>query len=126
MLPKRPPIDPALLAVLAEGFLSRLSFGIIGFALPLYAYHLGMNLGAIGALVSLNVVAEMALKPLAAPLADRFGAKHGLSAAVGVRSIVALSLTLAVAPWQLFAIRALHGASESLRDPSVNTLIAEH
>ena len=37
-------ISPALLVILAEGFLSRLSFGIISFALPLYARQLGLGL----------------------------------------------------------------------------------
>jgi MFS family permease len=118
-------IDPSLLAVIAEGFLSRLSFGVVGFALPLYAYHLGMSLSAIGVLISLNVVAEMVLKPLLAPLVDRFGTRRSLGVAVGLRSVVALLLVLAAAPWQLFAIRIMHGVSESLRDPSVNAIIAE-
>ena len=39
-------------AVVIEGFLSRLSFGILGFALPLYAHALGMSLAAIGLLLA--------------------------------------------------------------------------
>jgi MFS family permease len=111
---------------MAEGFFSRLSFGMIGFTLPLYAYEMGLGMTAIGLLVSLSVMCEMALKPFTAPLADRFGAKRTLGAALGLRSVVALFLALSYVPWQLFAIRALHGASESMRDPSVNVLIAEH
>lgn len=118
-------IDPALAAIVAEGFLSRLSFGIIGFALPLYAYRLGMSLSAIGVLVALNVIVEMLLKPAMGPGADRFGLKRSFTVAMGARSLVALLLGFAGAPWQLYGIRALHGASESLRDPSVNALIAE-
>ncbi|MBI2839247.1 MAG: MFS transporter [Acidobacteria bacterium] len=125
MFLKRSQIDPALLAVVAEGFLSRLSFGIIGFALPLYAHHLGMSLSEIGLLVSLNTAVEIGLKPLMAPAADRFGLKRSLSAAIGVRSIVGLLLAMASVPWQLFVIRMLHGASESMRDPSVSAIIAE-
>src|SRR5512142_1239363 len=44
----------SLLAITAEGLLSRLSFGVIGFALPLYARHLGLSFTQIGILVSLN------------------------------------------------------------------------
>lgn len=122
---KKSQIDPALLAVVAEGFLSRLSFGIIGFALPLYAHHLGMSLSAIGLLVSLNTAVEIALKPVMAPAADRFGLKRSLSLAIGLRSFVGLLLAMVSLPWQLFAIRMLHGASESMRDPTVSAIIAE-
>ena len=58
-------IHPALIAVLFEGFLSRLSFGIISFALPLFAYRkLGLSLSEAGLLFSLNLVAEQAFKPI--------------------------------------------------------------
>lgn len=118
-------VNPSLLAVVAEGFLSRLSFGIIGFALPLYALHLGMSLTAIGFLVSLNVATEMALKPVMGSRADRFGLKRSLSFAIGLRSLVGFLLALSWSPWQLYGIRMVHGAAESLRDPSVNAIIAE-
>jgi MFS family permease len=59
-------------------------------------------------------------------VADRFGLKRTFTTAIALRSLVALLMAFAVAPWQLFAIRALHGFSESLRDPSVNVLIAEN
>jgi MFS family permease len=125
MLPRRSRIDPAVLTVLAEGFLSRLSFGIVSFALPLYAYHLGMGINEIGILVSLSVVSEMLLKPLLAPLVDRFGLRNSLSVAVGLRSLVALLLVFAHSPWQLYSIRLVHGISESVRDPSINAILAE-
>ncbi len=68
--------NPALLTIVAEGFLSRLSFGLISFALPLYAYHLGMKLSEIGILSSINLVVAMAFKPLMGAMADRFGLKR--------------------------------------------------
>jgi MFS family permease len=122
---KRPDVSGALLAIIGEGFFSRLSFGVISFALPLYALHLGLSLTEIGLLLSLNAVAEQALKPVAGHAADRFGLKPVFTLAISLRSLVAFLLVFAAAPWQLFAIRALHGISESLRDPSVNALIAE-
>ncbi|HEX9162151.1 MAG TPA: MFS transporter [Thermoanaerobaculia bacterium] len=118
--------DPTLIALIAEGFLSRLSFGIIGFALPLYAHHLGMSIGMIGVLASLSVIAELMLKPFASALADRLGFKRALASAVMLRSSVGLLFALAAAPWQLLTIRFMHGAAESLRDPSVNSILAEH
>lgn len=119
--------NPSLLVILAEGFLSRLSFGIISFALPLFAYRrLGLNLTETGFLFSLNLIAEQALKPFMGWAADRFGLKRSFTAAVALRSLVALLLAFATAPWQVYAIRVVHGISESLRDPSVNALIAEN
>lgn len=116
---------PVLIAVVAEGFLSRLSFGVIGFALPLYAHHLGMSLSAIGLLASFNVGAEILLKPFASARADRLGLKRSLSIAIGLRSLIGLFLAFVTAPWQLLAIRTMQGAAESLRDPAINALIAE-
>lgn len=116
----------AMLAVVVEGFFSRLSFGLVSFALPLYAYQLGMSLTEIGVLTSLTLTASILLKPLMGSLADRFGFKRTLSAAIMLRSVIACLLILAVSPWHLYLIRGLHGASKSLRDPAVNALIAEN
>jgi MFS family permease len=114
-----------MVAVVAEGFLSRLSFGVVSFALPLYAVQLGMSIAQIGLLVSLNLLVAVALKPLTGPIADRFGLRSTLIAAIGLRSAVSLLLVFAAAPWALFAIRGLHGVSIALRDPAVNAMIAE-
>jgi MFS family permease len=114
-------------AIVAEGFLSRLSFGILTFALPLYAFReLGMSLAAVGVLLSLNLVVALALKPAMGALADRVGLKRSFAASIGLRSVVSMLLVFAVLPWQLFAIRTIHGVSISLRDPSVFVLIADH
>ena len=112
-------------ALAAEAFLSRLSFGIISFALPLFAYEAGMGIAAIGVLLSLNLVVAIALKPLLGAVTDRLGPKPALVIAIGLRSVVSLLLALAAAPWQLFAVRALHGVSIALRDPAAAVLVAE-
>jgi len=120
-------VDPALAAVVAEGFFSRLSFGLITFALPLYAVReLGLSLAQVGILLSLNLMVAVLLKPVMGALADRIGLKPSFTAAIGLRSVVSLLLAFAAVPWQLFAIRAVHGVSIALRDPSANVLIAEH
>jgi MFS family permease len=119
-------VDPALLAIVGEGFFSRLSFGLISFALPLYAYRLGLSLTAIGFLLSLNLVVALALKPLMGAAADRFGRKLSFTVAIALRSLVSLLLVFATLPWHLFATRTLHGFSISIRDPAANALIAEH
>jgi MFS family permease len=117
--------DPALSAMVAEGFMSRLSFGIVSFALPLYALELGLGLTGIGVLLSLNLMVAIALKPAAGWAADRVGLKLSLTAAIALRSAVTVVLAVAAVPWQLFAARSLHGVSIAMRDPAVNALIAE-
>ncbi len=44
MTRRRLPLPAAARAVVLEGLFSRLSFGLITFALPLYARHLGFSL----------------------------------------------------------------------------------
>jgi len=118
-------VEPALLALVCEGFLSRLAFGILSFALPLYALELGLGLSEIGVLLSLNLIVAMALKPLTGWIADRAGLKLTLVAGIVLRSGVSLTLAFATVPWQLFATRSAHGVSIALRDPPINALIAE-
>jgi MFS family permease len=117
----------ALLAIIAEGFFSRLSFGLVTFALPLYARErFGLSLAEVGLLASFNMIVAIALKPVMGAIADRVGLKLGLSAAIAGRSVVTLLLAVAAVPWQLFAARGVHGISISMRDPAVGALLAEH
>lgn len=125
MRPRLLKANSALAAIVAEGFLSRLSFGFISFALPLYAFRQGMSLATIGILLSFNLIFAIPLKPSMAWLADRFGLKRALAAAIALRSVVPVLLIFDPSPWQLFVIRGLHGVSIALRDPAVNALIAE-
>jgi MFS family permease len=115
-----------LVAVIAEGILSRLSFGIIGFLLPLWARRLGLSLAEIGVLVALNSAVSIAAKPAMGWAADRFGLKRAFVSAVALRSLVSLLLVGASAAWQLWPIRALHGLAAALRDPAANVLLAEN
>jgi MFS family permease len=124
-MPKRR-LNVSLIAIIGEGLLSRLSFGLISFTLPLYARHLGLSLAEVGVLAALNSAVAVGLKPIAGWAADRFGLKRTYLASIGVRSLVSFLLSLASAPWALFAIRTAHGVSMSMRDPSANALIAEH
>ena len=117
---------PALMALVAEGFLMRLGYGILGFTVPLYARHLGLNLAETGALIAVTGTVKVALKPFAGWLADRIGAKKGLVSALSMRSLVSFLFAFAWSPWQLYALRTLHGLSTSMRDPTVNALIAEN
>lgn len=119
------PFPRAVGALVLEGLFARLSFGLVSFTLPLYARHLGFTLSEIGVLVALNTGVSLAMKPLMGALADRVGTKKTLLAGIGLRSVVAGMLGFVSAPWHLYAVRGVHGLSMSLRDPSVNTLLAE-
>jgi MFS family permease len=122
--PRRGPAG-ATVAIVAEGFLSRLSFGLVGLALPLYALHIGMSLAKVGLLVSVNVILQLVAKPAMAPLADRFGHRRTLIVAIAGRSLVCLLFAFSVLPWQLFAVRLLYGLTQALRDPPLNAVIAD-
>jgi MFS family permease len=117
--------DPALLAIVGEGLFSRLAFGVLSFALPLYARSLGLSLAEVGVLMSINSAVAIGLKPLLGWTADRFGPRRTLLVAATLRSVVSLLLVFSSAPWQLFAIRSLHGVSMALRDPAANVLLAD-
>lgn len=120
-------VNPGLFALLAEGFLTRLSSGVIGFALPLFAYRkLGLSLAESGALLAMNVAAEQLFKPLMGWTADRIGLKRAYTLAIAGRSLAALAYALSGSAWQVYSARFLHGVAESLREPSVNALIAEN
>jgi MFS family permease len=118
-------LDPTLLAIVGEGLFSRMAFGVLSFALPLYARSMGLSLAQIGILLSLNSAVAIGCKPLLGWTADRFGPKRTLVVAVSLRSLVSLLLVFSSAPWQLFAIRSLHGISMALRDPAAGVLLAE-
>src|SRR5438874_1578007 len=122
----KPRLNVSLIAIVGEGLLSRLSFGLISFTLPLYARHLGLSLTEVGMLAATNSAVAVAAKPLLGWVADRFGLKRTLVAAIGLRSLVSLGLDFASAPRDVFAVRGGHGLSMSLHDPSVDALIAEH
>ena len=119
-------LSSPLMAIVAEGLLSRLSFGLINFSLPLYARHLGLSLTEVGVLAALSSAVALGFKPLVGWAADRFGLKRMYLVAISARSLVSLAFGFAITPWELFAIRGAHGISRSLRDPSANALLAEH
>lgn len=119
-----PGARPALLALMGEGFFSRLSFGLVSLALPLYARQLGLSLTQVGLLISLSAAINILGKPLAGHLADRYGWRRTLLAGIGLRSVVTLLFAVCWMPWHLFGIRALHGVAQSLRSPPVNALLA--
>ncbi len=118
--------NPTLTAVAAEGFLTRLGFSMVGFALPLYALSLGMSIAEVGVLYALRTATTIIVKPVMGWAADRFGRKRTLVLAVALRCLVGLLFIFATRPWHLYVLRILHGAMTAARDPSATALIAEH
>lgn len=114
----------ALATVVAEGFLGRLAFGMLGFALPLYALSLGISLAQIGLLVSLRTVLVLPLKPVAGWLSDRVGIRTVYLSGAFARVIAAAMLLVADGFLGLMFVRALQGASAAGRDVASLGVIA--
>jgi MFS family permease len=114
----------ALGAVLAEGLLGRLTFGMVSFAFPLYALSLGLSLAEIGLLVSIRTVLALLLKPVAGWLADRVGVRAVYLSGSAVRVLAAVGLLVAGGFGGLAVIRLLQGASAAGRDVASLSVIA--
>lgn len=113
-------------ALVFEGFLTRFGFGIVSFALPLYAYSLGMNMAAIGILISVNLSVSALSKTMLSGFVDRIGYRRAAVIAITLRIAVLALLLVASTTWALFAIQTLRGLSKSIRDPALHALIAAH
>jgi MFS family permease len=114
----------ALATVIAEGFLGRLAFGIVSFALPLYALSLGLSLAEIGVLVSLRTIFLLPLKPVAGWLSDRVGIRTVYLSGALARTIAAALLLVAEGFFGLMIVRLLQGASAAGRDVASLGVIA--
>jgi MFS family permease len=114
----------ALATVITEGFLGRLTFGMVSFALPLYAHELGLSLAAIGLLVSLRTVVVLPLKPVAGWLADRVGVRNVYLLGIFARTISAAMLLITGGFVGLMAVRLLQGMSAAGRDVASLGVIA--
>jgi MFS family permease len=114
----------ALATVLAEGFLGRLTFGMVSFALPLYAHRLGLSLSLIGILVSIRTLCVLPLKPVAGWLADRIGVRRVYLLGIFARTLSATVLLFAGGFTGLMVVRLLQGASAAGRDVASLGVIA--
>lgn len=132
MTVRRPPADDAtrredrlVRAVVAEGFVNRLGFGIVTFALPLYALQLGMGIAEIGLLVSAKALLQPAVKPLVGMAVDRWGTRRGYLAAVAFRFLASVALLAAATPLALFGVRLLQGLASAAQDPVSISVLAK-
>ena len=117
--------DRLVRAVVAEGFVNRLGFGIVTFALPLYALELGMSIAEIGLLVSAKALLQPAVKPLVGMAVDRWGTRRGYLAAVGFRFLASVALLVAATPLALFGVRLLQGLASAAQDPVSISVLAK-
>ena len=122
---KRQTGSRAIVALTVEGFLSRLSFGLVNLAMPLYALQLKIDIKVIGIITSVNIVIQLVLKPIMGAVTDRIGARRSLLWAICLRSTVPLAFVVATLPWQFFVIRLFYGFTQAWRDPALNSLIAD-
>jgi MFS family permease len=106
----------AMATVIAEGFLGRLTFGMVSFALPLYALHLGLSLSEIGLLISIRTVIALGLKPVAGWASDRVGVRAVYLAGTCARVLAAAALFFADSLVGLTLVRFLQAASAAGRD----------
>lgn len=117
--------DPLVRALMVEGFLNRLGFGMVTFALPLYALELGMGITEIGFLIAAKAFVQPAVKPLMGIAVDRFGARRGYLTASGIRFISAVVLLFVATPAGLFAVRFIQGAASAAQEPASISLLAK-
>jgi MFS family permease len=114
----------ALATVVAEGLFGRLAFGMVSFALPLYALSLGLSLAQIGLLVGLRTVVVLPLKPVAGWLADRVGVRTVYVSGALARTLAAVGLLFVGGFFGLAVVRLLQGASAASRDVASLGVIA--
>ena len=111
-------------AVVLEGFFTRLGFGIVTFALPLYALQLGLSLTEIGLVAGAKAMTEPVVKPLVGLAVDRVGARRCYLAAVVIRFLAGLLLFFTTTLGGLLGVRLLQGAASAARDPASITVLA--
>jgi MFS family permease len=120
----RPSQGPTVRAVVVEGFFTRLGFGMVTFALPLYGLSIGMNVAEVGLLAGARALVEPVVKPLAGRFVDRYGIRRGYLGAVSIRLVGSILLFTATTPAALLGVRFLQGAASAARDPASISLIA--
>ena len=112
-------------AVVAESFVNRLGFGIVTFALPLYALELGMGISEVGLLVAAKALLQPAVKPFVGMAIDRWGTRTAYLGAVTFRLLASIVLLLAATPAALYGVRLLQGMASAAQDPVSITALAK-
>lgn len=115
-----------VLALMAEAFLSRLSSGMIKTAVPLYALLVfGLKITTVMALVLIQNIVPLLLRPLFGSLADKYGKKKIFMISLTIRTLVSMLYAIANLP-MLFIISFIRGIADSAKGPSASAMIADH
>jgi serine/threonine-protein kinase len=118
--------NPVVLALMAEAFLSRISSGLIKTAVPLYALLVfGMKVTSVMALVLIQNVVPLLMRPVFGTMADKYGKKKVFMVSLTIRTLVSLLYAIATLPL-LFAISVVRGIADSAKGPSASAMIADH
>lgn len=118
--------NPVVLALMAEAFLSRISSGLIKTAVPLYALLVfGMKITSVMALVLVQNIVPLLLRPVFGTLADKYGKKRVFMISLVIRTLVSLLYVFATLPL-LFLISFIRGIADSAKGPSASAMIADH
>jgi eukaryotic-like serine/threonine-protein kinase len=118
--------NPVVLALMAEAFLSRISSGLLKIAVPLYALLVfGMKITSVMALVLIQNVVPLLLRPLFGTLADKYGKKRVFMISLVIRTLVSFFYVFATLPL-LFLISSIRGIADSAKGPSASAMIADH
>ncbi|HET8674276.1 MAG TPA: MFS transporter [Blastocatellia bacterium] len=119
-------LNRVVFALMVEAFLSRVSGGLIKTAVPLYALLVfGLDITAIMALVLIQNIVPLLLRPLFGTLADKYGKKRIFMISLSIRSIVGLLYAVASLP-MLFIISLVRGIADSAKGPSASAMIADN
>lgn len=119
-------LNPVVLALMAEAFLSRVSGGLVKTAVPLYALLVfGLDITAIMGLVLIQNVVPLLLRPVFGTLADKYGKKRVFMISLGIRSAVGILYAVATLPL-LFLISLIRGLADSAKGPSASAMIADN
>src|SRR5262249_61133932 len=117
--------NAVVLALMAEAFLSRISSGLIKTAVPLYALLVfGMDITSVMALVLIQNIVPLLLRPVFGSLADKYGKKNVFVISLTIRTAVSLLYAMATLPL-LFVISVGLGISDSSNGPSAPPVFAD-
>jgi serine/threonine-protein kinase len=118
--------NSVVVALMAEAFLSRISSGLIKTAVPLYALLVfGMKITSVMALVLIQNVVPLLLRPVFGTLADKYGKKRVFMISLIVRTLVGMLYAIATLPL-LFLVSLVRGIADSAKGPSASAMIADN
>ncbi|HEY7911678.1 MAG TPA: MFS transporter [Blastocatellia bacterium] len=119
-------LNPTVVALMTEAFLSRMSGGLVKTAVPLYALLVfGLPIAETMLLVLIQNVVPLLLRPFFGTLADRYGKKKVFMISLTLKTAVSVLYAVATLP-MLFAISVVRGMADSAKGPSASAMIADN